>query len=134
MIDAALAFQIRILRVDYLLRLGSFDTALDAIEDLADNLKQNDADVYQRIHVMVLKALLYDHVGKPQKGFTVAMRAANAAWEAKLLPALWEAWGAVANILGALEEFGRAKQILDVLIPQVRVSCPATAFLLELLL
>jgi anaphase-promoting complex subunit 5 len=118
-IDAELVFQIRILRIDYLLRLGSFDAGLDAIEDLAENLKHESADVYQRIHVMVLKALLYGQVGKPQKGFTVAMRAANAAWEAKLIPALWEAWGAVANILGALEEFDAEKQILDVIIPQV---------------
>lgn len=67
---------------------------------------------------MVMKSILYARVGKPQKGFTVAMRAANAAWQAKILPALWEAWGAVANILGALGEFDAERKILDAIIPQ----------------
>jgi anaphase-promoting complex subunit 5 len=121
-LDSELAFQIHLHKVEYLERLGSYTEALETIEDLADKLKSEDADIYQRIHVMVLKALLFARVGKPQKGFSVAMRAANAAWEAKLIPTLWEAWGAVANILGALEEFGAQRQILDAIIPQVRAS------------
>jgi hypothetical protein len=68
---------------------------------------------------MVLKALLFARVGKPQKGFTVAMRAANAAWQSRLLPALWEAWGAIANILGVLGEWEAQRRVLEGIIPQV---------------
>jgi hypothetical protein len=50
----------------------------------------------------------------------VAMRAARAAWQAKLVPALWEAWGAVANILGALREYEAERQVLAAILPQVR--------------
>jgi anaphase-promoting complex subunit 5 len=121
-IDSELAFQIFLCKTDYLQRLGSFPEALDAIESLTETLESEDADIYQRTHVMVLKAMLFSRVGKPQKGFSVAMRAANAAWGAKLLPALWEAWGAVANILGAMEEFEAEKEILDAIIPQVSVA------------
>ncbi|KAF2674965.1 hypothetical protein BT63DRAFT_449952 [Microthyrium microscopicum] len=117
-IDPDLSFQVSLLKIDYLKRLGSFDAAYNTIEDLADQLKADDADIYQRIHVMVLKALLFDTIGKPQKGFSIAMRAANAAWQARIIPALWEAWGAVANILGALGEFDAERKVLEGIIPQ----------------
>jgi anaphase-promoting complex subunit 5 len=68
---------------------------------------------------MLLKALLCAKIGRPQKGFTVAMRAARAAWQAKLVPALWEAWGAVANILGALREYDAERRVLAAILPQV---------------
>jgi anaphase-promoting complex subunit 5 len=117
--DPELTFQLTLLRIDYLQRTGSFEAAYNAIEDLAEQLAAEDADVYQRIHVMVLKALLFAKVGKPQKGFTVAMRAANAAWQSRLLPALWEAWGAISNILGALGEWEAQRRVLEGIIPQV---------------
>jgi anaphase-promoting complex subunit 5 len=118
-VDLDLSFQISLQRIDYLERTGSFDPAWNAIEDLAAQLRADDADVYQRIHVMVLKALLCAKIGRPQKGFTVAMRAARAAWQAKLVPALWEAWGAVANILGALREYDAERRVLAAILPQV---------------
>ena len=130
-IDPDLAFQVTLLKIDYLQRIGSFESAYDAIEDLAEQLKVDEADVYQRIHVMVLKALLFNRIGKPQKGFTVAMRAANAAWQSRILPALWEAWGAVANILGALGEFEAQRKILEGIIPQA-LACGDLALCAQL--
>jgi anaphase-promoting complex subunit 5 len=130
-IDPELTYQITLQNIEYLQKTGSFDAAYDAIEQLAEKLKAEDADIYQRIHTMVLKALLFNRIGKPQKGFTVAMRAANAAWQAKLLPALWEAWGTVANILGAMGEYDAERKILDAIIPQVsscRVYCSALTY------
>jgi anaphase-promoting complex subunit 5 len=118
-VDLDLSFQISLQRIDYLQRTGSFDLAWTAIEDLAAELRADDADVYQRIHVMVLKALLCGKTGRPQKGFTVAMRAARAAWQARLVPALWEAWGAVANILGALREYDAERRVIAAILPQV---------------
>jgi anaphase-promoting complex subunit 5 len=118
-LDPELSIQITLQKIDYLQRLGSFDVALNTIEDLAEKLKDEEADIYQRIHVMILKALLFNRIGKPEKGFTVAMHAANAAWQAKILPALWEAWGTVANILGSLGEYDTQRTILDAIIPQV---------------
>jgi anaphase-promoting complex subunit 5 len=117
-IDPDLAFQVKLLRIDYLQRIGSFEEAYNTIEDLAEQLQADDADIYQRIHVMVLKALLWSKLGKAEKGFTVAMRAASAAWNARILPALWEAWGAIANILGVLGEFEAQRKVLEGIIPQ----------------
>jgi anaphase-promoting complex subunit 5 len=119
--DPELHFQLSLLQIDYHQRVGAFEAAYNAIEDLSEELSEEDADVYQRIHVMVLKALLYAKVGKPQKGFSVAIRAANAAWQAKILPALWESWGAVANILGSLEEYEAESRLLEGIIPQVNI-------------
>jgi anaphase-promoting complex subunit 5 len=118
-VDLELTFQVSLQRIDYLQRTGSFEAAYSAIEDLSVKLKAQDADVYQRIHIMVRKAMLFNKVGKPQKGFTVAMHAANAAWQAEVLPALWEAWGAIGNILGTLGEFEGQKRVLEAVIPQV---------------
>lgn len=117
-IDPDLGFQITLLKIDYLERLGSFEMAYNEIEDLAEQLQADDADIYQRIHVMVVKALLYSKLGKAEKGFTVAMRAASAAWNARILPALWESWGAISNILGALGEYDAQRKILEGIIPQ----------------
>lgn len=122
--DPELTFQLTLLRIDYLQRTESHEAAYNAIEDLGELLEAEEADIYQRIHVMVLKALLFARVGKPQKGFTVAMRAANAAWQSRILPALWEAWGAIANILGALGEWEAQRRILEGVIPQVCDSYP----------
>jgi hypothetical protein len=98
---------------------GSFSAAYNKIEDKIDELKGEDSDVYQRIHMLVLKALFLSNVGKPSKGFTIALRAAAMAFRANLLPALWEAVGALANILSALREFDTARALLDAVIPQV---------------
>jgi anaphase-promoting complex subunit 5 len=122
MVDLDLSFQISLQRIDYLQRTGSPDLAFDAIEDLASELRADDADVYQRVHVMVLKALLCARTGQPLRGFTVAMRAARTAWQARLVPALWEAWGAVANVLGALREYDAERRVIDAILPQVCLS------------
>jgi anaphase-promoting complex subunit 5 len=80
-VDSELAFQIRLLQIDYLQRLGSYPEALDKIEDLGQDLEAEDADVYQRIQVMILKAALFANVGKAVKGFSVAVKAGRVSWE-----------------------------------------------------
>ena len=116
--DPELSFQIKLLQIDYYQRIGSYEDAFHAIEDLFDKLQADEADIYQRTHVMVMKALLWNKVDKPQKGFSVAMRAVSIAIQARLLPALWEAVGVLANILGSLEEYDAQRQLLDAIVPR----------------
>jgi anaphase-promoting complex subunit 5 len=115
-----LDFQIALLEIDFLQRKGSFSVAYGKIEDKIEELKTEDSDVYQRIHLLVLKSLLLCKVGQPGKAFTVALRASALAYGATLLPALWEAVGTLASILSILEEFGISHDLLDAIIPQVR--------------
>lgn len=68
---------------------------------------------------MTLKARILDKCGRPEKGFSIAVRAATIAHRAKLLPALWDAVGAVSNVLISLKEFAAAGKMLDSIMPQV---------------
>jgi anaphase-promoting complex subunit 5 len=65
-----------------------------------------------------MKALLQDKCGRPQKGFSVAVRAASIAWRARFIQGLWTAMGAIANILTSLSEFHASSQILTTIIPR----------------
>jgi anaphase-promoting complex subunit 5 len=51
--------------------------------------------------------------------------AASAAWRARLLPALFQAFAVLANILNHLEEYATAYTIMDSLMPQV-LECEDT--------
>ena len=113
-----LQFAIVNLEIDLNVRRGDYSKAMDILENLASRLIDGDADVFQRIKVMTLKARIYSKVGIPQKGFSVALRAASLAHRARLLPALWEAIGAVCAILISLKEFSAAAKLLDSIMPQ----------------
>ena len=66
-----------------------------------------------------MKARLFADCGKPHKGFSLAMRAANSAQRAKLFPPLWVAIGTISNVLIHLGEYNAAQKLLDAVIPQV---------------
>jgi anaphase-promoting complex subunit 5 len=68
--------------------------------------------------LLLIKVWLFEKIGRPEKGFTIAMRAASMAWRARLVPLLWQAIGALANILNALGEFGAAEQLLIAILPR----------------
>ena len=101
------------------MRRRNYNEALGIVETLGSKLEAEDADIYQRIKLMTLKARLYDKAGIPQKGFSVAFRAASLAHQTMLLPSLWEAVGALSRILISVEEFDAAAQLLESIMPQV---------------
>jgi anaphase-promoting complex subunit 5 len=117
--EPELDFQISLLEIDYLQREGSFSVAYAKIEDKIDELKAEGSDVYQGVHMFVLKALLLCKIGNPGAAFAIAVRASIVAYHAMILPALWEAVGTLASILSELEEFEMAHRLLDAIIPQV---------------
>jgi anaphase-promoting complex subunit 5 len=116
--DPDLAFEINILQVDYYIRRTDFSSALAKIEAMAAKMKENGDDINLRVKLLIMKALLQDKAGRPQKGFSVAVRAASIAWRARLIPALWAAMGAIANILTSLGEFQASSQVLFSIIPR----------------
>ena len=105
--------------MDLLIRRRDYSKAMEILEDLATTLDEQEADIYQRVKLMTLKALIYDKAGIPQKGFTVALRAASLAHRSRLLPALWEAVGRVCAVLLSLSEFLPAAKLLESIMPQV---------------
>ena len=112
-------FTLALLEIDLLTRRGDYSTATGTLEKLSTRLNDETADIYQRVKVMTLKARLLDKAGTPQKGFSLALRAASLAHKARLLPALWEAVGAVGRVLISLEEFEASAKLLASIMPQV---------------
>ncbi|KAI9824674.1 MAG: hypothetical protein M1819_000827 [Sarea resinae] len=129
--DPDIAFSLSLLKIDFLMRKGSDSAALGTLEDLATKLSDEGADIYWRTRLLSLKALLLAKCGRPQKGFSVALRAASIAHRARLLPALWEAIGAVANVLNSLNEFDAASKLLSAVMPQA-LECEDCALAAQL--
>lgn len=97
---------------------GDYGIAFTTISALAKSLKEDHADILQRISVLLMQADLFRKVGKPEYGFSVALRAASVAFKAKLMPSLWSAVGLLANILNALGECASARRLLEAVLPQ----------------
>ena len=114
-----LVFAVTLLQIDLQMRREDFSEAFTVLEDLATKLNNDEADIFHRIKIMTLKARIFDKVGIAQKGFSVALRAARLAYQARILPALWEAVGTVSRVLISVEEFEAAVKLLESIVPQV---------------
>lgn len=112
-------FSILALEIDLQIRRGDYSNAMALLDRLAARLDDREADVAQRIQLMTVKARIYDKAGVPQKGFSVALRAANLAYQTRLIPALWEAVTAVCAVLISVREFDAAATVLESILPQV---------------
>lgn len=113
-----LQFTVLTLEIDLNVRRGDYAKAMEILENLSSQVNDGEDDYFQRIKVMTLKARIYDRAGIPQKGFSVALRAASLAHRARLMPALWEAVGAVCASLISLKEFSAAARLLEGIMPQ----------------
>lgn len=116
--DSDLRFELNVLHVNALMRRQDHNAALEKIEQLFKDVKGAEEDIYYQVRLLIMKAHLYDRCGRPQKGFSIAVRAASIAWRGRLMPALWQAMGAIANILTSLDEFEAAEQILSNVVPR----------------
>lgn len=112
-------FTIVTLEIDLHVRRRDYSEALSVLEKLASKLNDEEADIAQRIKIMTIKASIFDGAGMPQKAFSVAVRAANLAHRALLLPGLWEAVRAVGRILISIKEYDAAVNLLESIMPQV---------------
>ncbi|KIW07884.1 uncharacterized protein PV09_01797 [Verruconis gallopava] len=116
--DPDLEFQISVLEIDLLMRRKSLKSALDKLEDCLGEAAKIQADIVHQITLLLLKAELFSRAGKAGKGFTIVLRAASMAYKYKLMPLLWEAMGALANILSFFGEFDHASRVIDAVLPQ----------------
>ncbi|KAH8662053.1 anaphase-promoting complex subunit 5-domain-containing protein [Xylariales sp. PMI_506] len=117
-LEPDLAFVIDSLHIECLTRRGNLKQAFARVEALISELRDENKDIALRVRLLLMKADLLDRCGRPQKGFTIAVRAANVAWRARLIPYLWPAIGAVANILTSLGDFEPAIQLLTAILPR----------------
>lgn len=113
-----LQFNLSLMEVELQVRRGDYPNALTLLGKLLTRMDQQETDIFQRLKTMTLKARIYDKAGIPQKGFSVALRAASLAYNAQLLPLLWEAVAAVCRILVSVREFDAAVKLVESVMPQ----------------
>lgn len=117
-LEPDLVFVVDSLHYELLIRRGDLQAAFAKVEQLIAETSDQDKDVALRVRLLLMKAQLYEKAGRPQRGFSIAMRAANLAWKARLMNLLWQSVGTVADIMNALEEFEAAEKLLLVILPR----------------
>ena len=117
-VEPDMIFIIDSMHIESLIRRQDFEAAFLKVDRLISQLRDDNRDIALRIRLLLTKAHLFDRTGRPEKGFTLVMRAASMAWRARLVALLWQAVGALANILNALGEFAAAEQLLVAVIPR----------------
>ncbi|TDZ48450.1 Anaphase-promoting complex subunit 5 [Colletotrichum trifolii] len=125
-LEPDMAYVVDFLHIDCLIRRGNLQDAFAKVENMLAALRDDKRDVALRVRLMLIKVNLFDRCGRPQRGFTLAMRAASISWRARLVPCLWQAIGALANILASLAEFDAAVRLLTAILPRT-LECDSAA-------
>ncbi|KAL8413042.1 hypothetical protein RB596_009548 [Gaeumannomyces avenae] len=123
-IEPDMTFIVDSLHVEALVRRGELAAALEMTNVKLGEQRDQGRDVCLRVRLLLARAGLQDRAGRSRKGFVLALRAASAAWRARLLPALWLSLGSLANILVSLGEFSEAARLLGEIIPRA-LECDA---------
>lgn len=110
------------LTIEFKLRQGDNSSAWGLVEQAAQSIHQDNFDVYSQVKLLSLKARILGQTGQPQRGFSLAMRAARIAHRSRLLPALWESLCTLASILLSLKEFEPVAEMIESIMPQVLES------------
>jgi len=119
-LDPELSFLQHDTYIEYLISTSQFPLAYQCISLLAQSLKEDNADIQQRVSVLLMQAELWRKAGKPERGFSVALRAASVSFRARLASSLWSAVGCLGAILNTLGECREARRLVETVLPQVR--------------
>ena len=117
--DSELCVTLSLAKADLLIRKGDYAAALEIIEQIAQSTQQENFDVSIQVKLLNMKVRIFEKSGQPERGFSLAMRAASIAHRSRLLPGLWEAIGGLAIILVSFKEFEAAIDMLESIVPQV---------------
>lgn len=108
--------------IDFTIRQGDYGRALRMVEQAAHCMQPENFDVYLQIELLCFKARILERSGHPQRGFSLAMRAANIAHRSKVLFGLWESICTLAAILLSLREFDATEELVESIMPQILES------------
>ncbi|KAL4969985.1 putative anaphase-promoting complex subunit Apc5 [Aspergillus stella-maris] len=117
--DSDLSFHLSFLSVEFLIRKANYAQALDLIEKTAQSIHQDNFDIQPQVKLLCLKARIFEKMGQPQRGFSLAMRAASIAYRSRLLPGLWEAICSLGAVLLSLKEFEAVALMIESIMPQI---------------
>ncbi|KAK5950315.1 APC5 protein [Knufia fluminis] len=116
--EADTSSQVSLLEIELLIRRRELMTALQQVHGLADKVSIENNDVSVKCRLMTLKASLFAKSGKALQGFSLATRAVELAFSARILPGIWEASLAVIHILLQSHEFAAARDLATAVLPQ----------------
>lgn len=105
-----------------MIRQGDYGRAMRIVEQTAKSIHQDNFDVHSQVRLLCLKARILEKSGQPQRGFSLAMRAASIAHRSRLLPGLWEAICVLAGVLLSLNEFEAVGEMMESIMPQILES------------
>ncbi|KAM0090370.1 APC5 protein [Aspergillus fumigatus] len=107
------------LSIEYKIRQGDYGRALEIVEQTAQSMHQDNFDIHSQVKLLCFKARIFEKTGHPQRGFSLAMRAASLAHRSRLLPGLWEAICVLGGVLLSLHEFEAVNEMVESIMPQV---------------
>jgi len=108
--------------IEFTIRQGDHGRALRMIEQAAQSMHPENFDVHSQVKLLCLKARALEKTGQPQRGFSLAMRAASIAHRAKILFDLWESICTLASVLLSLREFDATAELVESIMPQILES------------
>lgn len=120
------SFVIETAHIDYLTRRGDLSSASEKVDKIISELRYENKDIYLRIKALLIKVSLFNKCGRPQRAFSIALRAANLSLRARLISLLWAAIGAISNILVSMGEFEAATRLLTAILPR-SLECESPA-------
>ncbi|KND90382.1 Anaphase-promoting complex subunit 5 [Tolypocladium ophioglossoides CBS 100239] len=130
-LEPDMAFLVDSLHTDYLARRGDVQAASIRVQDLMSKPRDESKDIALRVKLLLLSVSLLDQCGRPQRAFSTAIQAASLAWRARLMPCLWDAVGALSNMLVSLGEFDAAVQLLTAVLPRA-LECESAGLAAQL--
>lgn len=130
-LEPEVAFTIDALHIDCLTRRGDLQRAFRKTQDMLCTLRDGNTDTALLVRALLIKVSLLAKCGRPQRAFSIAMRATNLALQARIIPCLWQAVGLLCNILVSFGEFDAACQLLGAVIPRA-LECELSALAAQL--
>ena len=117
--DSDISPLISFLTIEHQIRQGNYSQALETVEKAAQTMHQDNFDIHFQVKLLCLKARILEKTDQPQRGFSLAMRAASIAHGSRLLPGLWEAICVLGGVLLSLGEFEAVSELVESIMPRV---------------
>ncbi|KAJ5594453.1 uncharacterized protein N7459_000661 [Penicillium hispanicum] len=108
--------------IEFAIRQGDYGRAMHMVEQAAHTMQPENFDIHAQIKLLCLKARIFEKSGQPQRGFSLAMRAASIAHRSRLLFDLWEAICTLCAVLLSLREFEASSELVESIMPQILES------------
>ncbi|KAI9927999.1 anaphase promoting complex subunit 5 [Aspergillus wentii] len=122
LLDNDISVLLSFISIEFMIRQGDYGRAMRIVEQTAKSIHQDNFDVHSQVRLLCLKARILEKSGQPQRGFSLAMRAASIAHRSRLLPGLWEAICVLAGVLLSLNEFEAVGEMMESIMPQILES------------